>query len=142
MRPTNEPAGGPDARTPAGLPDRDNPFAWKRASQVGKQGAHALLAELTDEEVARYMSIAEDQVRLEARHVWPKVGSAVLGAVVVGLALWTGFAWGFSLITISGLGLGMAMGYWPWRVLKCRQLWQKHVAAAHAEQVRRASLAL
>jgi hypothetical protein len=125
----------------AGLPDRDNPFAWKQKTREGTRGARDLLADLTDEEVARYMSVALDQVRLENAQPVLKIGVAIAGCAAVAAALWIGFSQRFSGWDIAGLGLGLAMVYWPWRVLLCRRLWQKHYDAAKAEQVRRSGAA-
>ena len=124
-----------------GLPDRDNPLAWKRATKQGTRGAIALLAELSDDEVARYMAVASDQMKLEERWAAAKLVLGFSGVLLCGFALWQGFATGFGNWTIAGLGLGLLMGYWPWRVLRCRQLWRLHFEAARAEQARRQSRA-
>ena len=124
----------------AGLPDRDNPLAWKRKTREGKRGARELLSALTDEEVARYMTVALDQVHLEERLWALKVMCAVAGAAIVGVLAMLGFATQFTGWAIAGLLLGLTMVYWPWRVLRCRQLWQKHFEAAQAEQFRRNGL--
>lgn len=124
----------------AGLPDRDNPLAWKRATKEGTLGAHALLRVLSDEEVQRYIGIVQDQINLEERWARLRVGSAVIGAGLIAFLIWRGLETGFGGWVIAGLGLGLAMEYWPWRVFKCRQLWQKHFLAARDEQARRAAL--
>jgi hypothetical protein len=139
MPPTSEPPTNGGQLGFAGLPDRDNPLAWKRKTEAGRQGARLLLAELTDEEVARYMSVASDQMRIEERHRAVKIFSALMGGALVVGCLWYGLAKRFEPWDIAGLGLGVAMGYWPWRVVRCRQLWQQHFDAAQAEQVRRLS---
>lgn len=120
-----------------GFPDRDNPLAWKRATEAGTRGAKELLRSLTDEEVVRYMSVARDQIAIEDRRKGLKVASAIGGLAVMtwfGLqGIWVGYrGW-----VLAGMALGFAMVYWPWRVLKCKQLWQKHFDAAREEQVRR-----
>ena len=119
------------------LPDQDNPLAWKRKAREGKLGARDLLASLTDEEIARYMSVAQDQVRIEERFAPLKIMSAIGGAALVIAALVYAIRTSFSGWDIAGLGLGFALVYWPWRVLKCRTLWLKHFEAARAEQARR-----
>jgi hypothetical protein len=121
----------------AGLPDRDNPLAWKRATREGSRGARELLKVLTDDELARYQSIASDQVHLEERLAALKVASAIVGAGVLILVGWHASAAGFGRWDIVGLCAGLAMGYWPWRVLKCRRMWQTHLDAARDEQTRR-----
>ena len=121
----------------AGLPDRDNPLAWKRATKQGVLGARDLLTSLTDDEVSRYMLVAQDQIKLEERWAALKVACACAGAALVAILIWRGLGNGFGTWAIAGLGLGLLMGYWPWRVMKCRQLWQKHFEAAKAEQARR-----
>jgi hypothetical protein len=125
----------------AGLPDRDNPLAWKRATREGKLGARDLLTTLTDDEVARYLSVVEDQIKLEERGAWLKIASAIAGAALLGFLTWYGLDAGFGGWVIAGLGLGLVMEYWPWRVMKCRQLWQTHFKAARDEQARRALIA-
>ena len=128
MRPTNnQPVENPR------LADRDNPLAWKRATKIGKLRAHELLASLTEDEVARYMQVATDQIRREERWWALKIASALTALVLWALLVRQGFAAGFGKWVIAGLGLALAMGYWPWRVMKCRQLWQRHYDAAHAE---------
>ena len=121
----------------AGLPDKDNPFAWKQKTREGTLGAKLLLTDLTDDEIARYMSVALDQVRLENKHAVLKALLALAGLALVAAALRDGFAVRFSGWHIGGLGLGMAMVYRPWRVLQCRRLWQRHHDAAQTEQLRR-----
>lgn len=120
-----------------GFPDRDNPLAWKRATQIGTRGAKELLRSLTDEEVVRYMAVAKDQIAIEDRRKALKVASAIGGVAVVAYACWRGISNGFAGPLIWTIALGLAMIYWPWRVLKCKQLWQKHFDAAREEQVRR-----
>ena len=137
MPPISEQKRGGGTAKPASLPDRDNPLAWKRATKVGKLGALDLLKSLTDEEVSRYVDVARDQIRLEERWLSMKIACAICGAGLVAFFLWRGFDTGFGQWTVAGLGLGLVMGYWPWRVWKCRQLWQIHFNAALAEQARR-----
>ena len=137
MPPISDNKHGGGAAEPASLPDRDNPLAWKRATKVGKLGALDLLKSLTDEEVSRYADVACDQIRLEERWATLKFACAICGAGLVAVLLWRGFDAGFGRWAVAGLGLGLAMGYWPWRVWKCRQLWQIHFNAALAEQARR-----
>ena len=138
MPPTSDPPGPKSTWFGfAGLPDRDNPFAWKRAVEQGRQGARELLCELTDEEVGRYMALATDQIGIEERHGGVKIASAIAGAALLALAVVTGVRAGFGGAPTVGLGIGLAMVYWPWRVMKCRQLWRTHFEAAKAEQVRR-----
>jgi len=119
------------------FPDRDNPLAWKRKVAEGKRGARELLTTLTDDEVGRYMSVAMDQVHIEERHKGLKVASAVLGLLVVIAAVAIGWHAHFGGRVLSGLGLGIAMVYWPWRALTFRKLWLKHFEAARTEQERR-----
>jgi len=120
-----------------GFPDRDNPLAWKRATQVGTQGAKDLLLSLTDDEVARYMSVARDQIAIEDRHKGLKIASAVGGIAAIAWFAMQGFSGALRGSTIAGIALGLAMVYWPWRVLQCKQLWQKHFDAAREELTRR-----
>jgi hypothetical protein len=138
MPPISEPARARSSHLGlTGLPDRDNPLAWKRKTLEGKRGARDLLTTLTDEEVTRYMSVAQDQVRLEERLALVKVLSAI-GAIVLGvLVAWHVVTSGLARLDVAGLGLAAVMGYWPWRVFKCRQLWLKHLEAARAELARR-----
>ena len=141
MPPTSDPPGPKSTWFGfAGLPDRDNPLAWKRKVAEGRLGARELLTTLTDEEVGRYMAVAEDQVRLEERHTAVKIASAIAGLVLLSLVILTGLRSGFHGQVLAGLGIGLAMVYWPWRVMKCRELWLKHFAAAKAEQERRAQM--
>ncbi|MEQ1697739.1 MAG: hypothetical protein ABL901_18050 [Hyphomicrobiaceae bacterium] len=121
----------------AEFPDFDNPLAWRRATLEGAQGALKLLGSLTDEEVRRYMAVARDQIAIEQRLAGLKIAIAIAGVGIVAWFLWQGMATGFSKWVVAGLGLGVGMGYWPWRVLKCKQLWQKHFDAARAELIRR-----
>jgi hypothetical protein len=141
MHPINKPSSEPDrvaTDEPLDrLPDRDNPLAWKRATRHGKLGALALLHELADDEVSRYMAVARDQVKQEEQWAAMKIACGLCGVLLVGFELWQGMSGGFKNWIIAGLGLGLLMGYWPWRVLRCRQLWQTHLNAARAEQVRR-----
>ena len=138
MPPINEggQAGGGDKKA-AEFPDFDNPLAWRRATREGAQGALALLGSLTDEEVRRYMAVARDQIRNEERLAGLKIASAIGGVLIAGWFIWQGMATGFGKSVIAGVGLGMVMGYWPWRVLKCKVLWQKHFDAARAELTKR-----
>ena len=138
MLPTSDPPGLKSPRPGlAGLPDRDNPFAWKRAVAEGRLGARELLVTLTDEEIGRYMGVAQDQVRIEGRHRVLKIASAIGGAVLLIFVCVNGFSTGFSGRIAAGLGLGVGMVYWPWRAMKCRELWLKHFDAARAELDRR-----
>jgi hypothetical protein len=137
MPPTSDKAPRRSTLGLTGLPDRDNPLAWKRKTREGRRGAHDLLTALTDEEVARYITLAHDQMRLEERLMALKALSAVCGAGLIGAIAWHGSRVGLGSWHIAGLGLGVAMGYWPWRVLKCRQMWKKHFEAARAEQLKR-----
>ncbi len=121
----------------AEFPDFDNPLAWRRATREGAQGALKLLSSLSDEEVARYMDVARDQIRNEEQLSGLKIASAIGGAVVVAWFVWQGLTTGFGKWVIAGLGLGLAMGYWPWRVSKCKALWQNHFDAARAELAKR-----
>ena len=141
MPPISEPGASLRPLKFAGLPDRDNPLAWKRKTAEGKAGARDLLTSLTDEEVARYMGVAKDQVQIEERRVVLKVLSAVFGLALAGFAVWHGAQAPIGKWDIAGLGLGLAMVYWPWRVFKCRQLWLKHYDSARAELARRGTLA-
>lgn len=137
MPPTNKHEGSGGENKVTGLPDRDNPLAWKRATLAGAEGARKLLVLLTDEEVRRYMAVARDQIRSEERLAGLKVASAICGALVVVWFLWQGIATGFGKWVVAGLGVGVAMGYWPWRALQCKQLWQKHFDAARDELTNR-----
>lgn len=123
------------------LPDRDNPFAWKHLVAQGKRGALELLATLTDDEVKTYMAVAKDQAGLEERNWGLKVASGVVGVCLTGAALLSGIRHGFSATALAGLGLGLGFCYWPWRVVKCRDLWMRHYEAARAEDERRRKLA-
>jgi hypothetical protein len=138
MPPTSEPASGQpllhgSLSLSAVMPDRDNPLAWKRATQAGAAGARDLLKILTDEEVARYMGVARDQVALEEQGAAIKIGSALLGIGLLVFVGWHITQVGFGRWDIAGLGLAVAMGYWPWRVFKCRRLWLTHFDAARDE---------
>ena len=139
MPPINEgdETGGGGDKKAAEFPDFDNPLAWRRATREGAQGALALLGLLTDEEVRRYMAVARDQIRSEERLAGLKVASAIVGLVVVSWFAGAGVRIGFTGWMIAGLGLGSAMVYWPWRELKCKQLWQKHFDAARDELTKR-----
>ena len=140
MPPTNDERGGKSRLGVAGLPDRDNPLAWKRKVAEGRLGAKELLTTLTDEEVGRYMAVAQDQVKIEERYTPVKIASALAGVAVLCMVFLTGFRSGFHGPVLAGLGLGLAMVYWPWRAMKCRELWLKHFAAAKAEIERRAQM--
>jgi hypothetical protein len=133
------PAGGKpiDRLGFAGLPDRDNPFAWKQKTREGKLGARDLLTVLTDDEVARYATVVQDQVSMEERYAAIKIASAVCGLGLAAAAIWHGIGAGISKLDAAGLGLAALMVYWPWRVLTCRALWIKHLKAAKAELARR-----
>jgi hypothetical protein len=139
MPPINEKKSEARGLKLASLPDRDNPLAWKAKTREGKRGARELLLSLTDEEITRYMGVALDQMRLEERLAAVKMLCAAGGVAVIGLLLWHGMQTRFDGWAFAGLGLGIGMVYWPWRVLKCRQLWQMHFEAARAEQLRRAA---
>jgi len=119
------------------LPDRDNPFAWKQMVAQGKQGALELLANLTDDEVRRYMAVARDQIALEERHWWLKLAAGAVGAALVVFAVSLMLQAGMTKGLFAGLGLGLAFCYWPWRAHKSRELWLKHYDAAKAEDERR-----
>ena len=137
----NQPERGAGRTGPAGFPERDNPFAWKRKVAEGRLGARDLLVTLTDEEIGRYMGVAQDQVRIEGRHRAVKIASAVAGCVLLVMVAASGFTTGFDGRVLAGLGLGAGMVYWPWRAMKCRELWLKHFNAAKAEQERRRQMA-
>jgi hypothetical protein len=121
----------------AALPDLDNPLAWRRATLKGAHGALKLLEQLTDDEVRRYMAVARDQIAIEDRLAGLKIASAIAGVLVAVCFVWQGMTTGFGTWVIAGLGLALALGYWPWRVLRCKQLWQKHFDAARSELLRR-----
>ena len=137
MPPTSDNGSSTRRLSLAALPDRDNPLAWKRKTAEGKAGARQLLVDLTDEEVARYMGVAQDQVRLEERLAAIKMVCAASGAALLSVCLWHGLWDGFHRPEIAGLLLGLMMVYWPWRVFKCRQLWQSHLHATRVELARR-----
>ena len=119
------------------VPDHDNPMVWKRATKLGRRRAHELLADLTDDEVVRYAAVARDQMKIEESQAWLKIVSAIGGTGLASYLTWRGVATGFGGWLIVELGLALTMVYWPWRVLKCRQLWHTHFVAARAEQARR-----
>lgn len=119
------------------IPERDNPFAWRARTKEGRAGAIHLLDSLTDEEVARYIDVARDQMQIEERLAALKVASAIFGVALAGYVVWRGLHQGLSGWDFAGLGLACAMGYWPWRVYTCRRLWWKHMKAATAELARR-----
>ncbi|MBX9926770.1 MAG: hypothetical protein K2Y05_10465 [Hyphomicrobiaceae bacterium] len=143
MPPTADDAAGadPDAtparREPMRMPDRDNPFAWRAKTKEGRRGAARLLEELTDEEVARYMDVARDQLNHEERLAWLKVALAATAAALVAYDLAHGYRNGITSWHVGVLGLAAVLGYWPWKVRAYRRLWMKHVAAAKAELARR-----
>ncbi len=123
------------------LPDRDNPFAWKQMVAQGKRGALELLGTLSDDEVRTYMAVAKDQIGLEERYWALKMASGVLGLGVIGAGVLKVARHGFSATALAGLGLGLVFCYWPWRVVKSRELWKRHYDAARAEDERRRRLA-
>lgn len=122
---------------PMRIPERDNPFAWRAKAKEGRAGAIRLLEALSDEEVARYMEMASDQVRNEERLIWLQLlcSATALGVVIFDMA--DGLQNGISIWHVSGLLLAAALAYWPWRVRACRRLWLMHVNAAKAELARR-----
>jgi hypothetical protein len=136
-----EPDAKPASPAQMRMPERDNPFAWRAKSKEGRAGAVLLLESLTDDEVARYMGVARDQVKLEERHWVVKAGSAVIAVLLAVVLAWQALRLGFTRWHFGGLGLAFAMGYWPWRVFACRRLWLKHFDAAKAELARRQSRA-
>jgi hypothetical protein len=97
-----------------------------------------MLGMLTDRELAQYDGLARDQVRQEERLGWLK-GVAALASIAV-------LAWGIAQLARSEfesallvpLGISVLLGYWPYRAVKSRRLWQSHVAAVQNEQRRRA----
>ena len=137
MPPINKRDEGAADKKAAEFPDFDNPLAWRRATREGALGALGLLESLTDEQVARYMAVARDQIQIEERLAGLKIASAIAGILLTGWFVWQGITTGFGNWVIAGLAAGFAMGYWPWRVLRCRQMWQKHLDAARGELTRR-----
>ena len=97
----------------------------------------AFLSALTDEELERYRHIVGDQIARELQHGWQQVALAALALIA---AIWftSGLIFGvYWASAILLLGLAAALGYWPYRRAKSRQLWQSHSVAVEAEQARR-----
>jgi hypothetical protein len=127
----------PAAPQTIGMPDRDNPFAWRAKTKEGRKGAVRLLEELTPEEITRYMDMARDQVRQEERLAWLKLSLAAAAVALVIYDLADGLQNGITTWHIGVLMLAAALGYWPWKVRSYRRLWMKHLTAAKAELARR-----
>jgi hypothetical protein len=94
---------------------------------------------LTDDELARYGQIANDQYRREVR-LWG--AQAVVCIAAIGAAVW-GLRWllwvGSGRLALLTLGLSAMLGYWPYRKAKSRRLWWGHYQAVVEEQQRRMS---
>ncbi len=108
---------------------------------------HDLLNSLSDEELARYGEIARDQASAELSRWWLQ-GALALGAVaafVWATAKWgiTGLealgieAAGFGKAALIGVGIGVVLGYSPYRRMRNWTLWNRHCKAVRAEQERR-----
>ncbi len=100
----------------------------------------AFLSALTDEELEGYRRIVGDQIGRELEHGWLQialVGLALIVAIWFTSGLIFGVYWAFAILL---LGLAAALGYWPYRRAKSRQLWQSHSLAVEAEQARRRSV--
>jgi hypothetical protein len=123
-----------------GLPDRDNPLAWKRATRAGRLGAVELLGELSDEDLARYQTVACEQAAIEQKHWGLKAASAIGAVVLAASVVWHAATSGLSRWDIAGLGLSGLMGYWPWRAWVCRAMWLLHATRARSEHERRGLL--
>jgi hypothetical protein len=126
-----------DAAEPLRMPEHDNPLAWRAKAKEGRRGAILLLEALTEDEVARYLEMAGDQVRNEERRLWLQL---TVGAGAVALLAYDaadGLANGVTSWHVAVLAVALAMAYWPWRARACRRLWMGHVDAAKAELARR-----
>jgi hypothetical protein len=101
------------------------------------EGWLGLLQALTDEELEQYARLARDQVLREERWKWVKAASGFLAA---GVLAWAGarmLTLGPDRVKFYALGISGMLGYWPYRAVRSRRLWQAHLDAVRAEQARR-----
>jgi hypothetical protein len=99
----------------------------------------ALVRSLTDDELARYGQIANDQYRREVRWWWAQ---ALLCLAAGGAVLWalrSLFLAGSGRLALLMLGFSALLGYWPYRKAKSRRLWWGHYQTVVEEQQRRLS---
>ncbi len=106
-----------------------------------------MLGVLSDDELARYGEIARDQASAELSRWWVQAAMAIgaLSAFVWATAKWgiAGLealgveAAGFSKAVLLGIGVGVVLGYSPYRRMRNWTLWNRHCKAVRAEQERR-----
>ncbi|MEM7750269.1 MAG: hypothetical protein AAF346_18615 [Pseudomonadota bacterium] len=101
------------------------------------KGWRQLLQSLTDAELDRYGSIAEDQRNLEYDHWWAQILSAIGAMLALVSAIWSihggGSVWTALLLVL----VATVLGIWPYQKVKMRGLWDKHCKAVAEEKARR-----
>lgn len=97
-----------------------------------------LLGVLTDDELAKYGEVAQDQIDRELRWRKAQIAAAVAAGALMVWVLIRLFDTGAERALFYTLGLAAALVYWPYRGRRTRRLWQGHSAAVKAEQSRRA----
>jgi len=108
------------------MPNTDEPSGWLE-----------LLSLLTDEELHRYGEIARDQRDLEYDKWSGQILCMIGAAATLAWALWRIVVSGVTTEALVGLAATVALGYWPYRKLKTRRLWEGHRVAVAREQARR-----
>ncbi len=100
-----------------------------------------LLSQLTDDELAQYGKIAEDQLRLEWQLRWLQMLCAIGASITLGLAI-REFLDGAGARVIGMWVLAtVALAYWPLQKARMRRMWRAHGRAVAAEQARRPAAA-
>src|SRR5690606_15407517 len=101
------------------------------------EGWLGMLGVLTDGELAQYASLARDQARREERLGWVKGAFAVASVAILVWSIGRLVRLDFDKVLLVPLGISVLLGYWPYRAVRSRRLWQSHMTAVRNEQMRR-----
>ncbi len=104
-------------------------------------GWGSLLGALTDDELRRYAEIARDQRNIEYERWWAQVLLWVAAAASFGFAVWQLTVAGLTTLVVLAMLAAVAAGYWPYRKVQMRRLWQRHCEAVARELARRGTKA-
>lgn len=112
------------------MPNTDETSGWLK-----------LLSSLSDDELSRYGEIARDQHALEYGNWWGQIGCMLASIAALVWGSWRLVVSGMTAETILAMVAAVVLGYWPWRKVRTRRLWQGHCEAVAREQARRVTRA-
>ncbi len=99
----------------------------------------ALLAELTDDELAKYGEIARDQRNLELERPGLQILCGVVALLALAIGISEGVQNGMTVLAVICMALGGVLGFWLFQKSRTRRFWNKHCAAVVNEKTRRAA---